>query len=95
MSNNAKANNNLSDRALTTAQVDWNVAPWATAAAGTDQLSPDLSAVIQEVTHCSGWVSGNSLVLIITGSGKREAQAFEVHPGGAPVLHVEYTVGEC
>ncbi len=90
-----QANNNLSDRALTAAQVDWSVAPWATAAAGTDQLSPDLSAVIQEVTHCSGWDSGNSLVLIITGSGKREAQAFEVHPGSAPVLHVEYTIGEC
>jgi len=39
----------------------------------------------------SGWVSGNSVVLIITGSGKRVAEAYDGAPAAAPVLHVEYT----
>jgi len=38
----------------------------------------------------SGWVSGNSLVLIITGTGTRTAESYNGDAAGAPLLHVEY-----
>jgi hypothetical protein len=47
--------------------------------------------VIGEIVDGSGWSSGNALVLVITGSGKRVADAFEGH--GAPVLHSEVQTG--
>jgi hypothetical protein len=41
----------------------------------------------------TGWTAGNSLVLIVTGSGKRLAEAYNGDAAGAPLLHVEYTTG--
>ena len=35
-----------------------------------------------------GWNSGNALVLLVTGSGARIAEAFDGSPSGAPLLHV-------
>ena len=41
-----------------------------------------------------GWVAGdyggNSLVLIITGTGERVAESFDGLPAAAPLLHVEF-----
>ena len=37
-----------------------------------------------------GWTTGNSLVIIITGSGERTAEAYNGDQAGAPLLHVEY-----
>ncbi|MCP3939173.1 MAG: hypothetical protein GY708_27810, partial [Actinomycetia bacterium] len=81
----------LSDRSLTAAGSDWSVPPWEAFSTGPDQQSRDLSAVIQEVVDHGDWVSGNSLALIISGSGRREAQSFDTSPAGAPVLHIEFT----
>jgi hypothetical protein len=46
--------------------------------------------VIQEIVNRPGWVAGNALVLIITGSGHREAESYEGDSGGAAVLHLEH-----
>jgi hypothetical protein len=82
----------VSSRVRTSASVDWVPASWPTVgAAGADQRTPDLSEVIQEIVGLPGWASGNALVLVITGTGRRTAEAFE--GTGAPVLHLEFTTG--
>jgi hypothetical protein len=49
--------------------------------------------VIQEIVNRPGWASSNSLVLIVTGSGRRVAEAWDSNPAAAPLLHVEWTTG--
>lgn len=84
---------NISSRAKTGASVSWSPAAWTSVgAAGIDQRTPNLEAVIQEIVDRTGWTSGNSLVLFITGDGKGErvAEAFDGIPSAAPLLHIEY-----
>jgi len=61
--------------------------------AGVAQQTPEISAIIQDIVDRPGWASGNSLVIIITGTGLRTAEAFEGAAAGAPLLHVEYDAG--
>ncbi len=83
---------NFALRPLTAISVTWQVDPWLFAGeAGPAQQTPDISALIQEIVDRPGWVQGNALALIITGDGERAAKAFDSDPGGAPLLHVEYT----
>ena len=81
---------NISSRALTTASVAWSPPNWTVVGeAGLNQRTSNIASVIQEIVNRPGWSSGNSLALIISGSGERTAEASE----GAldPVLHIEYT----
>jgi hypothetical protein len=73
--------------------VTWDpVASWPTeGAAGPAQRTPDLAPVIQQIVDRPGWVSGNAVVVIITGTGRRVAEAYDGESSGAPVLHVEFT----
>ena len=81
---------NISSRPRTTSSAQWSPPPWTTVGeAGANQRTSDLSAVLQEIINRPGWASGNALALIITGSGKRTAEAFE--GARAPVLHIEFT----
>jgi hypothetical protein len=59
---------------------------------GVDQRTPNLAAVIQEIVNQPGWARGNPLALIITGTGKRVAEAYEGGATKAPRLYIEYTV---
>ena len=62
--------NNVSSRPTTTAEASWDWPEWLTTHdEGPDQRTSDISAVIQEIVGRPGWSPGNSLVLIITGSG--------------------------
>jgi hypothetical protein len=82
---------NISTRARTAASVEWSPPVWTkVGAAGADQRTPDIASVIQEVVDRPGWASGNSLVIVITGTGKRVAESFNGVPAAAPLLHVEY-----
>ncbi|MBN2717390.1 MAG: metallophosphoesterase [Deltaproteobacteria bacterium] len=86
---------NVSSRSVTTASVAWSVPEWLLVGeAGDAQRSPDLSAVIQEVVDRSGWVSGNSIGIIVTGEtgGVRHAEAYDGSSADAPLLYVEYTL---
>jgi hypothetical protein len=86
------SNNNISSRSRTAAAVSWAPVAWTTVGeAGIDQRTPDIASVIQEIINRSGWSSGNSLVIIITGTGERTAESFDGDPTAAPLLHVEYT----
>jgi hypothetical protein len=91
----SSTDNDISLRTRTTAEVFWGgVVQWSQiGAAGLDQRSPDISQVIQEIVSRTDWVEGNSLVVIITGSGERVAESFDGDPNAAPLLHVEYGTG--
>ena len=82
----------ISSRPTTAAAVGWSPPPWpAKNEAGPDQRSPDLAAVIQEIVDRPGWTAGNSLVLIVMGTGERVAESFDGEADAAPLLHVEYS----
>lgn len=88
-----KTSGDISGRPRTGASASWNPPGWSTVgAAGTDQRTPDIANVIQEIIDRPGWSSGNSLVLILTGSGERVAESYDGDASGAPLLHVEFTV---
>ncbi len=79
----------ISSRPRTLASVSWLPAAWPTiGVAGSDQRTQDLTPVVQETVSRAGWVSGNAMVFIITGSGTRTAQSF--NGTFAPTLHIEY-----
>lgn len=82
---------NLSARPRTGSQVSWSPSAWTVVGAqGSEQQSPDIAALIQEVVNRPGWRSGNSLVILITGTGERVAESFNGDPAGAPLLHVDF-----
>ncbi len=82
---------NLSSRAVTSSAVNWSVPYWATVGdAGPDQRTPNIAAVIQEIVNRGDWNSGSSLVILVSGSGLRTAEAFNGVPAAAPLLHVEF-----
>jgi hypothetical protein len=85
------AKNNISNRSRTAANMEWSPLPWMTVGeAGIDQRTPDLSSIIQEVVNRTGWVPGNSIVLVVTGSGVRWAESYDGDQAGAALLHIEY-----
>ncbi|MDH3453136.1 MAG: hypothetical protein OEN20_12025, partial [Gammaproteobacteria bacterium] len=85
---------NISSRNRTGALVGWDPLPWTdVGTAGIDQQTPDLSTIIQEIVSRPGWTSGNSLAIIVTGTGERIAESFNGVPAAAPLLRVEYGSG--
>jgi hypothetical protein len=88
------ARNNVSARTSTDASVAWTPAAWSmVGAAGVDQRTPDLSAIVQEIVNRGGWSTLNDMVFVITGTGTRTAESFEGTATGAPLLHIEYQSG--
>ncbi len=78
---------NLSRRHRTTASVNWEPSPWMTV--GEHERSPNLAPILEEVFAQLGWRPGNAVVLLIHGSGRRVAQAFDEDGRGAPKLYIE------
>ena len=82
---------NITPLPVTVASVDWPVSAWAAIGdAGTDQRTSDIALLIQEIINRPGWHSGNSLAILITGTGNREAESFDGNSDAAAVLHIEY-----
>jgi hypothetical protein len=67
----------VSDRQKTTANVSWSPNDWNDAGeSGSDQKTPNLSSIVQEIVDRGGWSSGNAMVFIFEGtstSNKRVA----------------------
>jgi hypothetical protein len=83
---------NVSLRPRTVESVGWTPLAWSVAGeAGLAQRTPNLAAVIQEVVNRPGWKSDNALVIVITGTGVRTAEAWDGRTAGAPLLHIEFT----
>ena len=83
----------ITSRTRTTRAVSWPAPLWTSVGeAGPDQRTPNIASIIEEIVSRPFWLSGNSLVLIITGSGgERAAYSREGNQAAAPLLHVEYT----
>jgi hypothetical protein len=85
------AASSISTRPRTAASVSWSPAPWTVVGeAASNQRTPDLAAIVQQIVNRAGWASGNSLAIIVTGTGKRTAVAHNASPAAAPLLHVTY-----
>ena len=79
----------LSNRATTVASALWSPSVWFfVGATGPEQRTCDISAVVREVIDRPGWSTGNSLVIIISGTGRRTAEAYEDFADRAALLHI-------
>ncbi len=80
----------LSDRARTTATVDWDSVPaWSGGASGSAQTTPELITIVQEIVDRGDWVPGGALAFLISGVGNRDARAYESGSGAAR-LEIEF-----
>ncbi len=87
----ARVDEDVTSRPRTSSSVAWSPDDWTSSqAAGADQRTPELTAIVQEIVDRPGWSSGNALVLVITGSGTRTARSYDGTPSRAAVLEVEY-----
>ena len=91
---------NITDRAVTTAKVQWSIPAWTETSAKFQ--TPDISSILQELVNQEGWISGNAIVLIFRddkdnpSTGLREAESIEGESEAAPTLHIaaQFTVIE-
>ena len=89
----SSSSGSISSRPRLTETVSWSPPAWSTGSQGPAQQTPNLAPVIQQVVDQQNWTSGNSLVIIITGSGKRVAESYNGSSSAAALLHVEYATG--
>ena len=87
----SSSNGNISSRPRLPVFVPWSPVAWNTVnEQGPAQRTPNLAPLIQEVVNQQNWNNGNSVVPIISGSGKRVADSYNSNANGAALLHVEY-----
>lgn len=81
----------ISSRTKTGATVSWEPSPWPTVGArGTDQRTPNLAVLIQEVIDNPEWQKDKPIAFIIEGTGRRTAESRDGSKSNAPLLHIEY-----
>lgn len=89
--------NNITARPDTSARVPWNNVPaWTTGAAGINQQTPDLKAIVQELIDRPGWTTNSALVIVLEDNatvGNRVAHARDGAPANAPLLYIEFDDG--
>ncbi|MCP4598359.1 PilC/PilY family type IV pilus protein [Neptuniibacter sp.] len=65
-----------STRSTVSGSVSWSISSgWTTS--GTVYRSPDISDLLESVVGLSGWDAGNSVAVIITGSGQVEGSSYD------------------
>ena len=83
--------NNISDRPLTSATVGWSPPDWtAVGDAGPDQLTPDLSAIVQEIVGRANYTPSSAIAIIADGTGRRVAESHNGSASKAPELCAYY-----
>ncbi len=82
---------NISNRALTNATVNWQPEDWPTSGeSGIKERTPDLTTIVQEMLNQPDWSENSALTFIINGTGVRLAHAYENgDPLRAPQLYLE------
>ena len=85
----------ISDKAHTTASLDWIPDPWIVQYdAKPEERTPYLNTIINEIVAKEGWVAGNNLMFVLTGSVDenkiRHAYSFDMDEYG-PTLHVWFS----
>jgi hypothetical protein len=86
----SSATNNVSSREKTSASFTWEPSEWNTVSEKHQTPDDSLEHLVQEVVDRPGWIPGNDMVFIITGTGTRTAEAYEGESANAPLLHIEY-----
>lgn len=84
-------NGDLSARTRTASTINWNNVQ--AFSQNSDYNSPDLSAVIQEIINQPTWASGNAILLMLEGSGRRDIYSYNDDPNRAVTLTVSYQTG--
>ncbi len=84
----ASGSGDITSRPTTSASVPWAVPAWDTA--GQTHQSPSLVPIVQELIDRPGWTSGNALVVLVSGTGRRTARSYDANPAEAPLLHIDY-----
>ena len=79
---------NVSSRTKTLSSVVWNAIPVWTV--GVNYQTPNLSPVIGEIINRPGWVSGNALAIVVTGTGHRTAYSYDGGSTKAAKLVITY-----
>ncbi len=84
---------NISGRTKTSASVNWdNIREWGIiGSAGSNQKTPDLKSIVQEIVNQADWKPFNSLSFFITGTGVRTADSFDSGEA-TPQLIIEHSV---
>jgi hypothetical protein len=86
----------ITNRSRTSQFVNWNPLAWITKGeAGIHQKTPDIKEIIQEIIGITGWANGNSMVILVSGTGKRVAESYDGVPESAALLHIEYVDESC
>ncbi len=81
----------LSSRTKTAASVLWEPEPWLQAGhAGASQRTTDIAPILQELVDRPGWSPGNAATILITGRGRRVAEAFDGDRTTAPLLQITF-----
>ena len=79
----------ISNRQIVLRMVEWsNIDAWTVV--NEKHQTPDLSLIVQDVINRGGWVSGNAIAFILTGTGVRTAESYNGERTAAPTLHIEY-----
>jgi hypothetical protein len=84
--------NNLGARARVPLSVPWSPGAWTAGESNAAQSTPNLAGLVQEIISRPGWVAGNSIVFLISGTGHRTADAFDESGGFPARLTVGYTM---
>lgn len=81
---------NISLRPQTVAFTSWIPAKWTI---DTTDVSPDVSAQVQEVIDIAAWATSNPVAFVITGTddSARTVKTFDAGLGVAPILSITYT----
>ncbi|MGH1493216.1 MAG: SdiA-regulated domain-containing protein [Acidimicrobiales bacterium] len=79
---------NLSSRTATSASTAWSPGDWSTVNA--KHRTPAMTSVVQEIVSLNNWSAGNSMVFMVSGSGRRAAESYNGEAAAAPLLHIEY-----
>lgn len=86
-------NANISSRITTQDSVNWTLYSWPLQGErGVAQRTPDLSSIIDEITSRPGYTQLNNIAIIISGTGRRTAEAFDGSALEAAELCITYEV---
>jgi hypothetical protein len=84
---------NISSRPTMAPTVNWTPPGWNTIGqADLAQRTPNLASLVQPMVNKTGWQSGNPMAFIITGSGERDAVAYDTDPEQAAKLIINYSI---
>ena len=85
--------NDIGGRLRTDSSVVWNPSDWGVPGErATDQQSPDIKGVVQQIVDQDGFLDGNAMSFIISGTGMRNAVSYDSDPDNSAELCISYKV---